>query len=71
LRAFRCINRQQSKAENRDVKVRVHTEGTAPYIPIRHDQLDDLTRMLDANGIRYTVADERTSEKVNTEGPKE
>ena len=35
--------------------MRVHAEGVAPYIPIGHDQLDEVTQVLDANGIGYTV----------------
>jgi hypothetical protein len=49
------IDRQQSKLEDRDVNVRVHTEGVAPCIPIGHDQLDDVTQILEAHGFVYTV----------------
>src|SRR4051794_1702054 len=49
------IDRQQSELENQDVNVHVHTEGVAPYIPIGHDQLNDVTQILDAHGFGYTV----------------
>lgn len=49
------IDRQRSTLENQHVKVRVHTEGVAPYIPIGHEQLNAVTQLLDSAGFRYTV----------------
>jgi hypothetical protein len=49
------IDRQQRELANQDLNVNVHTEGVAPYIPIGHDQLGDVTQILDAHGFAYTV----------------
>ncbi len=49
------IDRQQSDLENQRANVRVHSEGVAPYIPIGHDQLNEVTQLLDACGFGYVV----------------
>lgn len=60
------IDQQESRLRGRRVNVRVCRDGRGrAYIPIGHEQLADVRRVLDAAGVSFTVDENAGSDATS------